>query len=276
MKLTRVLAASCIASALCLTVVAAQPAPAPAPTYEPKSGQPGKDVVWIPTQQALVDRMLEMAQVTPNDYLVDLGSGDGRTVISAAKKGVRALGIEFNPDLVAVSVRAAEQEGVGDKARFVQGDIFESDLSDATVVTMFLLPSLNLRLRPTILAMRPGTRIVSNTFTMADWTPDQTFETTTNCTNFCRAYKWVVPARVEGKWRLADGEIDLQQSFQMLSGKLRLGDQDIAISDARMNGAEIAFTAGDMQFTGRVDGDRIEGRSRSPQGERAWSARRNS
>ena len=188
MRLIRTFALSCAASVFCLGLAVAQPAPArpapaPAPSsaYEPKSGQPGKDVVWVPTHQALVDRMLDMAEVTPADYLVDLGSGDGRTVITAAKRGVRALGIEYNPDLVALSTRAAEKEGVADKARFIQADIFASDFKDATVVTLFLLPELNVRLRPTILAMKPGTRVVSNSFDMDEWTPDLTIDAGGEC-----------------------------------------------------------------------------------------------
>ncbi|BBK33712.1 methyltransferase family protein [Stella humosa] len=271
--LSRTIAAACLAALLCQAPALAQTAPAPA--YTPQSGQEGKDVVWIPTHQGLVDRMLDMAQVTPADYLVDLGSGDGRTVITAAKRGVRALGIEYNPDLVTLSAATAKAEGVADRARFIQADIFESDFSDATVVTLFLLPTLNMKLRPIILAMKPGTRVVSNTFNMGDWIADQTIEAPqTDCTNFCRAYRWVVPAKAEGTWKLGDGELRLKQTFQMLEGTLRQGGQEVAISEARMNGAEIAFTAGDRQFTGSVDGGRMTGTSRTPQGSQAWSAAR--
>src|SRR3954463_2181146 len=142
--------------------------------YEPKVGQAGKDVVWVPTPQALVNKMLDMAKVTPSDYLIDLGSGDGRTVITAAKRGLKALGIEYNPDMVALSQRNAAAAGVSDKATFVKADIFESDFSKATVITMFLLPSLNLQLRPKLLDLAPGTRVVSNSFRMEAWEPDQT------------------------------------------------------------------------------------------------------
>src|ERR671929_33580 len=139
------------------------------PTYEPSVGQEGKDVVWVPTPQSLVNKMLDMAKVTPQDFLMDLGSGDGRTVITAAKRGVRAMGVEYNPDMVALSKRNAAKEGVSDKAQFMKADLFESDFSQATVITMFLLPDINLRLRPRILNLKPGTRIVSNTFDMGDW-----------------------------------------------------------------------------------------------------------
>lgn len=282
MRSIRIFALSCAASMLCLGLAAAQPAPAPAPAapaqaYEPISGQAGKDVVWVPSHQALVDRMLDMAEVTPGDYLVDLGSGDGRTVISAAKRGLRALGIEYNPDLVTLSQRNAEKEGVADKARFIQGDIFESDFKDATVVTLFLLPELNVRLRPTILAMKPGTRVVSNSFGMDEWRPDLTIDAGGDCRNFCRAHKWVVPAQVAGTWRLPDGELHLQQSFQMLAGTLRLGGSEASITDARMNGTEIVFTAAGRRFSGRLEGDRFEGSSKPLQGEGAeqpWNATR--
>jgi SAM-dependent methyltransferase len=275
---------ACAVSIASLTVASAQTASAPspspaapataAPAYEPQSGQAGKDVVWVPTQQALVDRMLDMAGLTPQDYHIDLGSGDGRTVITAAKRGARSLGIEYNGDLVALSQRAAEKEGVADKARFIEADIFETNFSDATVLTLFLLPELNMRLRPTILEMKPGTRVVSNSFMMEDWTPDQTIDAGGSCTNFCRAHQWIVPAKVEGTWRLPEGELTLKQSFQMLSGSLRLGGKDVAISDAKMKGAEIVFTANGRSYTGRVDGARIEGRSTGGGAEQAWSATR--
>src|SRR3954471_16260348 len=140
--------------------------------FEPSVGQPGKDVVWVPTPQALVNKMLEMAKVTPADFLMDLGSGDGRTVITAAKRGVKAMGIEYNPDMVALSIKNAAEAGGSDKATFVKADIFESDFSKATVITLFLLPVLNLRLRPKLLEMAPGTLVVSNSFRMEAWEPD--------------------------------------------------------------------------------------------------------
>jgi hypothetical protein len=172
------------------------------PAYTPKVGQLGKDVVWVPTSQAMVDRMLDMAELTARDRLVDLGSGDGVLVITAAKRGATARGIEFNPDLVALSKRRARAEGVADRARFERADIFQSDFSEATVVTLFLLPALNLRLRPTLLEMPPGTRIVSNSFDMGDWEPDATAEVTEGCTNYCHAMLWIVPARVAGMWTI--------------------------------------------------------------------------
>ena len=157
----------------CLSMIAAAGL-VEAADYEPHVGQDGKDVVWVPTCQELVDKMLDMAKVTPKDYVIDLGSGDGRTVITAAKRGARALGIEYNPDMVALSKRNAAREGVTDKAQFIQADLFETDFSQATVITMFLLPTINLKLRPKILDLKPGTRIVSNSFAMEEWTADET------------------------------------------------------------------------------------------------------
>src|SRR5688572_2416686 len=148
--------------------------------YQPTVSQPGKDVVWVPTPQALVDKMLDMAKVTPKDYVMDLGSGDGRTVITAAKRGAHAEGIEYNPDMVELSKKNAEAAGVSNMAKFSKADLFETDFSKADVITMFLLPSINMKLRPTILNMKPGTRIVSNSFDMEDWEPDQK-ETIPDC-----------------------------------------------------------------------------------------------
>jgi SAM-dependent methyltransferase len=238
--------------------------------YIPSSGQAGKDVVWVPTPQALVDRMLDMAQVTKDDYVVDLGSGDGRTVITAAKRGVRAHGIEYNPDLVALSKRKAEDESVAHLATFEQADIFESDFSNATVVTLFLLDQLNLRLRPTLLEMKPGTRIVSNTFDMGDWEPDDRIDAGRDCKSWCRAYKWVVPAKVAGEWRLGDDRLQLTQTFQKLSGTLTRGGQPLPLSDARMDGSKISFIVGGNVFRGDVANDTMSGSG--PDG--SWTATR--
>lgn len=272
MSLFRTIAAASLASVLSIGLAVAQPATKPAQPYEPQSGQAGKDVVWVPTHQALVDRMLEMAQVKPDDYLIDLGSGDGRTVITAAKRGVRALGIEYNPDLVELSTRTAEKEGVSDKAKFVRGDIFETDFSSATVLTLFLLPDLNIKLRPTILKMKPGTRVIANSFNMGEWTPDETIQAEGECRNFCRAHRWIVPAQVAGTWRLADGELVLQQAFQMLAGTLKRSGKEMSITEAKMNGTEIVFTAGGQRYTGQVDNGRMEVKAEG-QGE-PWTATR--
>ena len=240
------------------------------PTFQPEVGQAGKDVVWVPTPQTLVDRMLDMAKVTPQDFVIDLGSGDGRTVITAAKRGARAKGIEFNPEMVALSQRNAATEGVTARATFEKADLFESDFSQATVITMFLLPNINMRLRPKILDLKPGTRIVSNTFTMDDWQPDEE-ATAADCTMWCKGLFWIVPAKVAGTWRLPQGQIELTQKFQMASGTLRNGNNSTPITNGRLRGDEITFTAGSTTYTGRVNGNTMEG---TTSGGAAWRATR--
>ena len=241
----------------------------PAKDYHPEVGQAGKDVVWVPTPQALVDKMLDMAKVTPKDYVIDLGSGDGRTVITAAKRGAKALGIEYNPDMVELSKRNAAKEGVGDRASFMKADLFETDFSQAQVITMFLLPSINMKLRPKILNLKPGTRIVSNTFDMEDWKPDET-SSAEGCMNWCTAHLWIVPAKVEGTWKTDHGELALKQTFQMLSGSLRNENVTTPISNAKMLGDQITFTAGTVQYTGRINGNTMDGTA----GGKKWSATR--
>ena len=232
----------------------AQTTQAPPTTFEPQVGQAGKDVVWVPTPQELVDTMLNLAQVTPKDFLMDLGSGDGRTVITAAKRGLRAQGIEYNPDMVALAQRNAAAEGVADRAVFLKADLFETDFSKAQVITMFLLPSINMKLRPTILNMRPGTRIVSNTFTMEDWKPDQS-ETIQECASWCTAHLWIVPAKVAGTWTMPQGVLTLTQQFQMVSGTLGA----TAISAGSLRGDAITFSVGNTVYNGRVEGNTIRG-----------------
>lgn len=239
--------------------------------YEPEPYQAGKDVVWLPTSEALVNRMLDMVKLTTEDYLVDLGSGDGITVIIAAKRGARAHGIEYNPDLVALSRRNAEREGVAERATFDRGDIFESDFSSATVVSLFLLPELNLRLRPTLLAMKPGTRVVSNTFDMEDWQPDESASRLPGCESFCTAYRWTVPARAQGLWRLGDAELSLTQSFQRLEGILRTGGNSQPLADARLDGVQVRFTVGTDRYIGEVQGDTMNGTVNDG---RSWQATR--
>lgn len=274
MKTFRTIALACAVSALTLNGALAQTSSgAPAKVYEPQSGQEGKDVVWVPTPQALVDRMMKMAEVTKDDYLVDLGSGDGRTVITAAKLGVRAHGIEYNGDLVELSKRNAQAAGVADRATFERADIFESDFSKATVVTLFLLKALNLKLRPTLLDMKPGTRVVSNTFDMGDWTPDDKIDAGAGCSSWCTAYKWIIPAKVGGTWSLGEGELKLTQTFQMLSGEITTNGKPLPISDAKMNGTKITFTAGGKRYTGDVADGKMSGQTADGQ---SWSASRKS
>jgi hypothetical protein len=236
--------------------------------FQPEVGQAGKDVVWVPTPQTLVDKMLEMAKLTPKDYLIDLGSGDGRTVITAAKRGSKALGIEYNPDMVELSKRAAAKEGVSDKATFMKADLFESDFSQAQVITMFLLPSINIKLRPKILDMRPGTRIVSNSFDMEEWKPDETANVE-GCSNWCTAHLWIVPAKVNGTWKLPQGELTIKQTFQMITGTLKNGNTSSPIN-GKLNGDQITFTADNTQYTGRVAENSMEGTV----GGNKWSATR--
>jgi SAM-dependent methyltransferase len=233
----------------------AQKAPS---AYKPSVGQEGKDVVWVPTPQALVDKMLDMAKVTPSDYVIDLGSGDGRTVITAAKRGVRALGIEYNPDMVELSKENAAKERVSDRASFMKADLFQTDFSKATVITMFLLPDINLKLRPKILDLKPGTRIVSNTFTMGDWEADETATVDKDCNgSWCTALLWIVPAKVAGTHKLPEGELTLKQSFQKLSGTLSTNGRTVPV-EGKVRGEEIAFTAGGREYRGKADGKRLE------------------
>jgi len=242
--------------------------------FQPQVGQRGKDVVWVPTPQALVEKMLDIAKVTPEDFVIDLGSGDGRTVITAVKRGARALGIEYNPDMVELSKRNAAKEGVGDKAEFVKADLFETDFSQATVITMFLLPQINLKLRPKILDLRPGTRIVSNTFTMEDWSADETATVDDVDSPWNTALLWIVPAKVEGSWRLPQGDLTLTQEFQMISGTLKSGNNSTPIANGRLRGDQIGFSAGDAQYTGRVNGSAIEGTVTSGGSSSKWSGTR--
>jgi len=227
--------------------------------FEPQVGQEGKDVIWVPTPQLLVDKMLDIAKVTPKDYVIDLGSGDGRTVITAAKRGSKALGIEYNPDMVELSKRNAAKEGVSDKASFVKADLFESDFSQAQVITMFLLPDINIRLRPKILDLKPGTRIVSNSFTMGEWSADDTVNVKDGCVSYCTAYLWIVPAKVEGTWQLPAGELTLKQSFQMISGALKSRTNSAPIANGKLKGDQITFNSGGVLYTGRVSGNVMEG-----------------
>ena len=233
----------------------AQKAPS---TFKPSVGQEGKDVVWVPTPQVLVDKMLDMAKVTPSDYVIDLGSGDGRTVITAAKRGVRALGIEYNPEMVELSKENAAKERVAERAAFMKADLFQSDFSKATVITMFLLPDINLKLRPKILDLKPGTRIVSNTFTMGEWEADETATVDAGCNgSWCTALLWIVPAKVAGTHKLPEGELTLKQSFQKLSGTLTANGKTVPV-EGKVRGEEVVFTAGGREYRAKANGKRLE------------------
>jgi SAM-dependent methyltransferase len=273
MNASRTLRSTSLLGLLCLGALPvlgqAQPAqPIPSP-YQPTVGQAGKDVVWVPTSDALVEKMLDMAKVTPQDFVIDLGSGDGRTVIAAAKRGVRAKGIEYNPDLVELSKRNAAAAGVSAKASFAHGDIFETDFSDATVITMFLLPSLNMRLRPTLLALKPGTRIVSNSFSMEDWQADETITLSSECGSWCTAMLWIVPAKVDGPWKMPQGQLTLWQRFQTITGTL--GEKPI--ENPRLRGDSIEFSIGETRYAGHVNGKEIQGTTSGASNGR-WTATR--
>ena len=229
------------------------------PAFVPQVGEQGKDVVWVPTPQELVDKMLEIAEVTSDDFVIDLGSGDGRTVISAAKIGARALGVEYNPDMVALSKENARKEGVGDKAQFIQADLYETDFSKATVITMFLLPEINLKLRPKLLQLEPGTRIVSNTFTMGEWQSDNEVTTEDNWNSWNTAHLWIIPAKVGGIWKIGDAEVNFTQDFQFINGTFKSGEKSYSISEGRLRGNSINFVANGTRYTGEVNGKVIKG-----------------
>jgi hypothetical protein len=263
--------------ALCLLVFAACAGAQSQPNsqgFEPRVGQQGKDVVWVPTAQTLVNKMLDMVKLTPHDILYDLGSGDGRTVITAAKRGARAYGIEYNPDMVELSRRNATKEGVATRATFEKADIFQSDFSKATVITLFLLPELNVKLRPAILDMRPGTRVAANSFDMGDWKPDQTARVEGDCSSWCTAYMWIVPAKVAGTWKLAHGELTLTQQYQTIAGTLRMSDKSLAISNGKLDGENISFRVGGVQYSGRVRGDAMDGTMAAGATRSPWTAAR--
>jgi hypothetical protein len=231
-------------------------------SFKPSTGQPGKDVVWVPTNDELVKRMLEMAKVGKNDLVYDLGAGDGKIAIAAAKLfGARSVGIEYNPDMAQLAQCMVRAEGVTDKTKVVQGDIFETDFSSATVVTLYLLPELNLRLRPTILKMKPGTRVVSHSFLMDDWRPDES-----SVSNDGAAYLWIVPANAAGRWIFKQQggkdtfDVNLTQTFQKLEGTAGKGNDEVTNAELRGTQIEMMFSEGDVhtRLKGQINGDMIE------------------
>jgi SAM-dependent methyltransferase len=235
----------------------------PQEPFVPRSGQPGKDVVWVPSPPEMVNKMMEIAKVGPSDYVIDLGSGDGRNVIAAAKLGARALGVEYNPDMVALSQKLAKEAGVADKALFVQGDMYEADISKATVMALFLLPVNLNKLQPKFLNLAPGTRIVANTFGIDGWEPD--FRTSlpqgSECESWCDILLWIVPAKAAGTWNMANGgRLVLTQENQMVQGTATVNGETLTISNGRLNGEELTFAAGTQTFNGKVKGTRIEGK----------------
>jgi len=268
-------AAALVAALVFALPAAAQQAQKP---YEPQVGQAGKDVIWVPTPDEVVDRMLTMAQVKPNDIVYDLGAGDGKIAIAAAKKfGATSTGIEYNPDMARHAQGNVEKAGVAGRARIINGDIFAINFSEATVVTMYLLPGLNMKLRPTLLSMRPGTRVVSHSFTMEDWEADEI-----SSMDGRRAYFWVVPANVHGGWTLETGgeknELVFEQRFQKIEGTVGLGHTQGGLRDARLRGFSISFAWVDTKgvlrnYAGRVVNGKMEGSWRGDNGaEGRWSA----
>ncbi len=265
-------------AALLAALLVASGAAAQQQKFEPQVGQAGKDVIWVPTPDDVVDRMLTMAQVTPSDFVMDLGSGDGKIAIAAARKfGARSLGIEYNPDMVKLAQDNAQMAGVAEKASFRRADIFATDFSQASVITLYLLPALNMKLRPQILSMRPGTRVASHSFNMEDWEADEI-----STLDGRRAYFWIVPANVMGTWNLELNnqrmEMALEQTFQKIGGSMSLGHAQGGLREARLRGASIAFAYVDgagvrRDFTGRVSGSRMEGSFRDEKGQEGrWTA----
>ncbi|OVZ61408.1 SAM-dependent methyltransferase [Pigmentiphaga sp. NML080357] len=257
-----------VLAACALPVLAAvQAAEKPGSSYVPDVGQEGKDVVWVPTPQALVEKMIDMTKAAPGDTLIDLGSGDGRLVITAARRGIKAHGIEYNPDMVELARRNAQAAGVSSRATFEKADLFETDLSGASVITLFLLPTINEKLRPRLLELKPGTRVVSNTFPMGDWRPDEQATITEQCQTWCSALLWIVPAKVEGTWKLGGRTLKLAQQYQRVSGTLDAAPLD----DASLRGDEISFTVNGVRYRGKVNGNTMQG-TRAGGSPASWTA----
>ena len=240
--------------------------------YKPQVGQSGKDVVWVPTPDEVVQRMLRMAKVTPQDTVYDLGAGDGKIAIAAGKIGATSVGIEYNPDMAKLAQCYVQAEKLTGKTRIIQGDVFKEDFSKASVVTMYLLPELNLRLRPTILNMKPGTRVTSHQFTMGDWEPDETAEI-----DYRTAYLWIVPAKVEGTWALreqgsnAQYAVNLSQKYQKITGDIATGSAKQPLVGATVRGEEIRFAFNDDKgvtrtLNGTVRGNELTGTLKSANG----------
>ena len=268
-RFIRLLLASCflpLAAAAALAQEAKQP-------FEPVEGQPGKDVVWVPTPHVLVEKMLDIARVTPVDFVMDLGSGDGRNVIAAAKRGARGRGVEWNEDMIALSRRIAEKEGVANKAEFVQGDMYEADISQATVLALFLLTENLNKMVHRFLELKPGSRIVVNGFEIDEWKYDETARADAECGSWCTGYLYIVPARVAGAWRLPEGLLTLEQKFQEVTGTLTAGGTSTPIANGRLRGDQIRFTVRGTEYIGRVAGDTMSGELKGG-ATGAWTATR--
>jgi SAM-dependent methyltransferase len=253
------------------------------PAFVPKQGMPGKDVIWVPTPLSLVKALLDKAEVGPDDFLVDLGSGDGRIVIEAAKRGARATGIEFNPEMVRLSEQKARLEGVSENATFLNMDLFDYDLSQATVVSMYLLPELNLKLRPVLLELKPGTRIISNTFNLGAWMADeQVFPAmdyygeedgiSGEDNEYSMGYFWIVPAKSGGRWKFMNGFLEIEQHYQVIHGTYREDGKTFLIEQGKMKGDQITFLVKGFRYDGKVEGDRMSGIYTDPLSSHPWEA----
>ena len=264
----RLLAVVCLLSAGTYAHAAEESKP-----FVPYEGQAGKDVVWVPTPHVLVEKMLDLAKVTAKDFVMDLGSGDGRNIIAAAKRGAHGVGVEWNQDMVDLSRRTAEKEGVADKANFVQGDMYEADISKATVLALFLLPENLEKLKHKFLQLRPGSRIVMNGFDIPEWKPDVTERAQGECGAWCTAHLYIVPAHVSGTWKLPAGELTLHQTYQNVSGTLSANGTSTQISNAKLEGDHIRFTAAGVTYVGRVNGNAMSGKMKGGTAG-TWSAAR--
>jgi SAM-dependent methyltransferase len=242
------------------------PALAPAQSFQPFEGQPGKDVIWVPTPPALVEKMLDLARVTKDDFVVDLGSGDGRNIIAAAKRGARGLGIEYEPDMVELSRRYAQEAGVAERAKFVQGDMFEADISQATVLALFLLPANLKKLTPKFLELPAGTRIVNNGYKIDGWEEAETAQVDGFCMAWCTAYLYLVPAKISGIWHIPAGEVKFEQDFQTLSGTLIASNGSTLKVDGSIKGDRIRFSVGLDTYSGRVRGKEMSGEASGSRG----------
>src|SRR5262245_27464847 len=258
-----------IRSLAALMIVAASIHPATAQQKEefvPQVGQPGKDVVWVPSPEETVAKMMEVGKINAQDFIVDLGSGDGRNVIAAAKLGARGLGVEYNPDMVELSKKNAVKEGVAERAQFVQGDMYKAEFSKATALALFLLPSNLTELRDKIFNLQPGTRVVLNTFSIPDWTPDESI-TLDNCESWCTVLLNIVPAKIAGTWRTQNGaEVTLTQQYQMLTGSGKTPQGQALQVSGRLRGNDVTLSTGQQEFTGVVKGNVIVGTQRQGTG----------
>lgn len=254
--------------ALCSLLIVSLSVQSAEKPFEPVSGQAGKDVVWVPTPPAIVEMMLNVANVTSRDYVMDLGSGDGRNIIAAAKRGARTLGVEYNPEMVAYALKEAHKAGVEGKALFVQGDMYEADISQASVLALFLLTENLDKLADKFYALKAGTRIVLNTFAMSHWAPDETFRAD-DCTVWCDVLLYIVPAKVAGDWQFMDGRLHLDQTYQVVSGSFTVKELTMPIANVSLRGDRISFSVNGANYSGIVDGDTIR-----PADGASWSAKR--